>query len=82
MVGVLRLLHGKGNQIITGHVDISGRDRLQGAGQVARQDRTVHRLVTQLDANFGTVAIDEFGSLLPTNQGHVVTRHQQLCPQQ
>ena len=50
--------------------------------EVAREDRPVHRLVSQLDANFGTVAIDEFCSLLPANQSHVVTRHQQLCPQQ
>ena len=82
MVGVLRFLHGKSNQIITGKVDVWGRGRVHLARQVAREDRTMSRLVTQLDANFSTIAIDEFCSLLPTNQGHVVTRHQQLCPQQ
>jgi len=82
MVGVLRFLHGKTHQIITGHVDICGRGRVQGPRQVARKYSPVHRLVTQLDANFGPVAIDEFCSALPANQGHVVTRHQQLCRQQ
>ena len=82
MVGVLRLLHRKPDQIITGKVDIGGRGRVQFAGQVAREDRPVHRLVAQLDANLGTVAIDEFCRLLPANQGHVVTRHQKLCRQQ
>ena len=82
MVGVLRLLHRKADQIVTGEVDVAGRDRVQLPRQVARKDRPVHRLVTQLDADFGAVAIDEFGRLLPANQGHVVTRHQQLRPQQ
>ena len=82
MVGVLRLLHGKTDQIVTRKVDVGGRGRVQRPGQIAREDRPVHRLVTQLDANFGTVAIDEFRRLLPANQGHVVTRHQQLCRQQ
>src|SRR5260370_769806 len=74
--------HGKSNQIITGKVDVLGRGRVQCPRQVAREDRPVHRLVTQFDANFSTIAIDEFCSLLPTNQSHVVTRHQQLCRQQ
>ena len=82
MVGVLRFLHGKTNQIVTGKIDVRGRGRVQFPGQAARKDRPVDRLVTQLDANFGAVAIDEFCGLLPANQGHVVTRHQQLCRQQ
>ena len=82
MIGVLRFLHGKTHQIITGEIDVGGRGRIQGARQIARQDRAVHRLVTQLDANFGTIAIDELCGILPANQGHVVTRHQQLCRQQ
>ena len=48
-----------------------GLDRVQDPRQVAREDRPVGRLVAQLDANFGTVAIDEFCRLLPANQGHV-----------
>jgi len=79
VVGVLRLLHGESDQIITGKVDVLRRGRVQGPRQVAREDRAVRRLVAQLDANLGTVAIDEFRGLLPTDQGHVVTGHQQLC---
>jgi hypothetical protein len=82
MVGVLRFLHGKTDQIITRKVDVGGRGRVQGPGQIAREDRPVHGLVTQLDANFRTVAVDQFRSFLPANQSHVVTRHQQLCRQQ
>ena len=82
VVGVLRLLHRKTDQIITGKVDIGGRGRFQFSRQVARKDRAVHRLVAQLDANFRTIAIDEFCRLAPTNQGHVVTCHQQLCRKQ
>ena len=82
VVGVLRFLHGKTDQVVTGNVDVRRRGRVQGPRQIARQDRPVHRFVTQLDANFGTVAIDEFCGLLPANQGHVVTRHQQLRRQQ
>ena len=82
VVGVLRLLHRKTDQIVTGNVDVPGRDRVQFPGQVAREDRPVHRLVAQLDANFGAVAIDQFCGLLAANQGHVVTRHQQLGRQQ
>ena len=82
MVGVLRFLHRKTNQIIAGRIDVGGLDRVQDPRQVAREDRPVGRLVAQLDANFGAVAIDEFCRLLPANQGHVVTRHQKLCRQQ
>ena len=82
VVGVLRFLHRKANQIITGRIDVGGLDRVQDARQVAREDRPVGRLVAQLDANFGAVAIDEFCRLLPANQGHVVTRHQEFCRQQ
>jgi len=82
MVGVLRFLHGKTNQIITGKLDVCGRGRVQGPRQIARQDCAVRGLVTQLHAYFGTLAIDEFCSVLSTNQRHVVTRHQQLCRQQ
>src|SRR5579863_4151191 len=42
----------------------------------------MRRLATQLDANFGPVAIDEVGGIFSTNQGHVVTRHQQFGRQQ
>ena len=82
MVGVLRLLHRKTHQIVARKINIAGRDRVQFPGQVAREDRAVHRLVAQLDANFGAVAIDQLGGLVTANQGHVVTRHQQLCRQQ
>ena len=82
VVGVLRLLHGERHEVITGNVDIGGLARIEFARQVAREDRAVHRLVAQFDAHFGAVAIDELGRLLPANQGHVVTRHQELCPQQ
>jgi hypothetical protein len=82
MVGVLRLLHRKADQIVAGKVDLGGRGRVQFAGQIAREDRAVHRLVAQLDANLGAVAIDEVCRLPPANQGHVVTRHQKLCRQQ
>lgn len=82
MVGVLRLLHGKANQVITGNVDVGGRGRIQGPWEVARDNRPVHRLITQFDTNFGAVAIDELCGLFPTNEGHVVTRHQKLGPQQ
>ena len=59
MVGVLRLLHRKTDQIITGEVDFGGvvASSLPGS---SRENRAVHRLVAQLDANFGTVAVDEF----------------------
>ncbi len=53
MVGVLRFLHRKTDQIITGRVDIGRFGRIQSAGQVARKDRAVVGLVTQLDADFG-----------------------------
>ena len=82
MVGVLRLLHRKADQIVTRQVDVGGRGRIQFARQIAREDRPVRRLVAQLDANFGSVAIDQFRRLLAANQGHVVTCHQQLCRQQ
>ena len=82
MVGVLWFLHRKTNQVIAGRIDAGGLDRVQDPRQVAREDRPVGRLVAQLDANFGAVAIDEFCRLLPANQGHVVTRHQKLCRQQ
>jgi hypothetical protein len=70
MVGVLRFLHRKTDQIIAGGIDVGGFDRVQDARQVTREDRPVGRLVAQLDANFGTVAIDEFCRLLPANQRH------------
>ena len=82
MVGVLRFLHGKTDQIVAGKVDLRGRDRVQLAGQIARENRPVHRLVAQLDANLGPVAIDQFCGLLPADQSHIVTRHQQLRRQQ
>ena len=82
VVGVLRLLHRKADQIVAGEVDLGGRGRVQLAGQIAREDRAVHRLVAQLDAHFGAVAIDQFRRLLPADQGHVVTGHQQLRRQQ
>jgi len=82
MVGVLRFLHRKTNQIIPRKVDVGGRGRIQLSRQIVRKDRPVRRLVTQLDADFGTVAIDEFGGVISANQGHVVTRHQELCRQQ
>ena len=82
MVGVLRLLHRKTHQIVAGKVDLGGRRRVQLAGQIAREDRAVHRLVAQLDANFGAVAIDEVCRLPPANQRHVVARHQKLRRQQ
>ena len=82
MVGVLRLLHRKADQIVAGKVNLGGRGGVQFAGQIAREDRAVHRLVAQLDANLGTVAIDEVCRLPPANQGHVVTRHQKLRRQQ
>jgi hypothetical protein len=82
MVGVLRLLHRKPNQIVAGDIDVGGHDRIQFPGQVARKNRAVHRLVAQFDANLGAIAIDELGGVLATHQGHVVTGHQKLCPQQ
>ena len=82
MVGILRFLHRKTNQIITRKLDLRGWCRIQGPRQIAGKDRPVRRLVTQLDANFGTFAIDEFCGLLTANQGHVMTRHQQLRCQQ
>jgi hypothetical protein len=82
MVGVLRLLHRKANQIVTRDIDFTGRDRVQRPRQVAREDCPVHRLVTKLDANFGAVAIDEFCGFFPANEGHVVTRHRELRAQQ
>jgi len=72
----------KAHQIVAGKVDLGGRGRVQFAGQIAREDRAVHRLVAQLDANLGAVAIDEVCRLPPANQGHVVTRHQELRRQQ
>jgi hypothetical protein len=78
----LRFLHRKANQIVTGGIDVVRLDRVQDTRQVAREDRPMGRLVAQLDANFGAVAVDEFCRLLPANQGHVVTRHQKLCRQQ
>src|SRR3954454_23357483 len=74
--------HGETNQTVTGKVDVRGRCRVQGARQIARKDRPVRRLVAQLDANLGAVSIDQLCGLLATNQGHVVTGHQQLCRQQ
>ena len=68
MVGILRLLHGKTNQIVTGDVNGIRRDRVQGPGQIAREYPPVYRFITQLDANFGTFAIDEFCGLLPANK--------------
>ncbi len=82
MVGVLRLLHRKTDQVIAGYFDVGRRDRVKRPGQVAREDRAVRRLVAQLDANFGAVAIDQFGGVLAADQGHVVTGHQKLCRQQ
>ena len=82
MVGVLRFLHRKTDQLITRKVDVGGRDGVQLSRQFVRKDRPVRRLVTQLDADFGTFAIDEFGGIAPANQGHVVTRHQELRRQQ
>ncbi len=82
VIGVLRLLHCQANQIVAGDVDVLRRNRVELAGQVAREDRAVHGLVTQLDANFGAVAIDQFGGLAAANQRDVVTRHQQLGRQQ
>ena len=82
VVGVLRLLHRKADQIVTGNIDVLRRDRVQFARQIAREDRPMRRLVAQLDANFGAVAIDQFGGFLPANQRHVVTGHQQLGRQQ
>jgi hypothetical protein len=82
MVGVLRLLHGQRGEVVTGNIDVARCSRIELAGQIARKNRTVHRFVTQLDANLGAVAIDEFRRLLPADQGHVVTRHQQLGPKQ
>ena len=70
------------DQVVAREVDILRRHRVELAGQVAREDRPVHRLVAQLDANFGAVAIDQFGGILAANQGHVVTRHQKLGRQQ
>jgi hypothetical protein len=78
----LRLLHRKAHQIVTGKVDLGGRGRVQFARQIAREDRAVHGLVAQLDANLGAVAVDEVCRLPAANQGHVVTRHQKLCRQQ
>ncbi len=82
MVAVLRFLHRKTDQIVTRKVDVGGHGRVQEPGQIARKDRPVPRLVTQLDADFGAVAIDEFGGIIPANQSHVVTRHQELRCQQ
>jgi hypothetical protein len=69
-------------KLSAGKVDLHGRGRIQGPRQIARADGAAHRLVTELDANFGAIAIDEVCGLLPTDQGHVVTCHQQLCRQQ
>ena len=70
------------DQIVTGDVDILRPVRVELSGQVAREDRAVHRLVAQLDAHFGAVAIDQFGGLLAADQRHVVTGHQKLGRQQ
>jgi hypothetical protein len=40
------------------------------------------RLVAQLDADFGAITVDEFCGVLPANESHVVTSHQQLRCQQ
>jgi hypothetical protein len=82
VIGVLRLLHRKANQVVAGNVDIGGRDGVQFAGQITRRDRPVLGLLAQLDADFGALPIDEIGGLPPANQGHVVTGHQQLRSQQ
>jgi len=76
MVGVLRLLHGKTHEIVTRKFNVSWRCGVQSSGQIARKDRPVRRLITQLDADFSSFAVDEFGSLVPADQRHVVTRHQ------
>ena len=82
VVGVLRLLHRKADHVVAREVDIARRHRVELAGQVAREDRPVHRFVAQLDAHFGTVTVDQLGGLGAANQGHVVARHQQLRAQQ
>ena len=82
VVGVLRLLHRKADQIVTREIDILRRGRGQFAGQIARKDRAVHRLVAQLDAHFGAVAVDQVRRLPAANQRHVVTGHQKLRRQQ
>ncbi len=82
VVGVLRLLHRQTNQIVTRDVDVLRRDRVELAGKIAREDGAVHRLVAQLDADFGAVAVDQFGGLAAADQRDVMTRHQQLGRQQ
>jgi len=82
VIGVLRLLHGEADEVIALQVDLIGRGRIQFAGQIAGEDRAVVLLVAQLDADFGTVAVDQLRSLLAADQGHVVTGHQQLGCQQ
>ncbi len=82
VVGVLRLLHRKADQIVTGDVDVTRRRRIQLSRQVAREDRPVGRFVAQLDAHFGAVAVDQFRGLGAAHQGHVVAGHQQLRCQQ
>jgi len=47
-----------------GDVDVLRRNRVQLSRLVAREDRAVHRLVAQLDANFGAVAVYQFGGIL------------------
>jgi len=69
VVGVLRLLHGKTDQIITRDVDVIRRGRIQLSRQVAREDSPMARLVAQLDADFGAIAVDEFCGVLPANEG-------------
>ncbi|MEH2688197.1 hypothetical protein DXU04_25220 [Bradyrhizobium diazoefficiens] len=82
VVGVLRLLHRKADHVVTGDVDIGRRHRIELAGQVAREDRPVHRLVAQLDADLGTVTVDQLRGLGAADQGDVVSCHQQLRAQQ
>ena len=64
--------------IVAAEIDVLGRRRVQFSGQVTREDRAMVRLVAQLDANLGPIAIDELRSHLPTNQRYVVAGHQQL----
>jgi hypothetical protein len=82
VIGVLRLLHRQADEVVALQVHLIGRGRIELAGQIAGEDGALVLLVAQLDADFGTVTVDQFGGLLAADQGHVVTGHQQLGCQQ
>src|SRR5262249_51540388 len=73
-----RLLHGERYEIIAFDLDLTGLHGVELARKITRKDRAMRRLIAQLDAHLGAIAIDELGSLPAADQRDVVACHQKL----